>query len=114
MNCWFCNTYINFIYNNDFQTVDCHNHNCQLYKVVYKFTNNKFNIAQFRSKLNNAAYIINYWIQEKQIVIVKQLPDLPNYFDLTNYQVVLQLPFERKLLTPINVDSKLPLLLLLS
>lgn len=110
MNCWFCNSHTNYIDNPD----PYKEYNCVQCKVKYKFTSNSLNIVQFKTKLNNRSYIINYWVQTKMLVVVEQTHDIFTRIlsDPFEYNVILEIPCEHYPITPQNVNEKLPLFLL--
>lgn len=106
MNCWFCN--------NSFSTFQeskkyCGSNLCKNKKVTYYFNYNLF-CVQFiiPSKITGFQYLIDYSINQKNMEVF-----LIGKSTLTSKSVLI-LPYDSPILTPQNVESKLPLLLTFS
>lgn len=111
MNCWFCNNPIGSPNLNNLN-VYCGDSKCEKYYVNYDFdrvhheyTYNLLKV-QIRTTLNDYKYIINYWINQRKMNILYQKDEAAlEYAIRTHYDSII--------LTPSNVDTKLPLYLLL-
>lgn len=115
INCWFCYNLIpsSEISNQEFYeeiVYHCRNEKCQQCLVKYKcLTPHNINIVQFNVILNNHTYFINYWVPEKKLVVVVEVPNEPL---LPRYETILEIVTERVILTLDNYKEKLPILLL--
>lgn len=110
INCWFCSE----LCENRCFTAECHQ-----FGVAYAFyvLNDKFKLfsAQMQINLNSKLYYVNYLLDHNVMEVVeKYSPPSASAYYVGDYYLkrVFSVPYTSLILTPQNIQTKLPTLLL--
>lgn len=118
MNCWFCNqpTIISDKnYNVSNYNSYCQSESCRPSKVTYVFVGLRDRMElskiQFVANINSTNYHIGYFILDKVMEVYKIIPQPGDHL---GYQEVLSMDYDSLILTPQNVQHRLPIIITFS